>query len=160
MIELSGDPHQTIHAAWPVPRPEEPQCVQHAPTQTVSVTGAPARQVSSAMDSPGLNVANGIGISAKPAARHSAQRQALASSVAVSRVPCFWPCLEGESCPANDTFGRGKPISVAPSLFTGPESYVEGLFLAMIVSAVESRRTEFSGGTGATGEQSRRLRMC
>jgi hypothetical protein len=42
---------------------------------------------------------------------------------------------------------RGIPISMPPSLFARPESYLEDLFLAMILTAVESIRTQFSGGT-------------
>jgi hypothetical protein len=42
---------------------------------------------------------------------------------------------------------RKMPISVPPCLVTRPESYCKGVLRAMIVSAAESMRTEFSGGT-------------
>ena len=43
---------------------------------------------------------------------------------------------------------RKMPIAVPPCLVTRPESYCKGVLRAMIVSASESTRTEFSGGTG------------
>ena len=80
----------------------------------------------------------------------SCWRRARFSAAGAARLP--------KSTLRNAHIIRSMPISVPPSLVGRPESYGESLLLAMIVSAVESSRTRFSGWTMRACSQVQRRR--